>query len=116
MTPTTTTDPRLAKIAMLNDLARTAMGVCSTVFQTSGINALAPADQSAIREKVETYSDFSEGNNPWGERDFGSFMHGEDKIFWKIDYMSSDLRFGSDDPADVSVTRRVLTIMLAEEY
>jgi len=37
-------------------------------------------------------------------------------VFWKIDAYDSELRFGSDDPADPAVTRRVLTIMLASEY
>ena len=37
-------------------------------------------------------------------------------VFWKIDAYDRTLEFGSDDPADPSVTRRVLTIMLASEY
>jgi hypothetical protein len=42
------------KIAELNDLCRKAMGVAGRLFQTIGIDALPLADQSAIREKVET--------------------------------------------------------------
>lgn len=54
----------VAKIAALNDLCRTAMGVGGRVFMTSGIAALSPADQSAIREKVETFDAFDVDNDP----------------------------------------------------
>jgi hypothetical protein len=107
---------RIEQIAALNDLARTAMGVASRVTQTDGIRALSSADQSTIRERVETFCDFNEDNNPWGERDFGTFMHNDDKIMWKIDYFDKALEFHSDDPVDPHKTTRVLTIMLAEEY
>lgn len=103
-------------IARLNDLCRTAMGVAGKLFQTQGISALPPAEQSAIREKVETFSDFSEGNDPFGERDFGAFEHNGQRIFWKIDYYAPDLMHGSENPADPKQTVRVLTIMLADEY
>jgi hypothetical protein len=104
------------RIAELNNLARTAMGICSRARQTSGISALPPAVQSRIREKVETFSDFTPGNDPHGERDFGAFEHDGERIFWKIDYYDKALEWGSEDPANPQVTTRVLTIMLAEEY
>ena len=104
------------KIAQLNDLARTAMGVACRLIQTSGISALPPAEQSAIREQVETFNDFKEGDNPYGERDFGAFDHNGQKVFWKIDYYDKTMEFGSDDPSDPKQTTRVLTIMFAREY
>ena len=64
------------EIARLNDLCRTAMGIAGKLIQTEGICALPAADQSAIREKVETFKDFSEGNDPYGERDFGAMIRG----------------------------------------
>jgi hypothetical protein len=109
------TDTKKA-IATLNDLCRTAMGVAGRVVQTSGICALSQADQSAIREKVETFDAFRPDNDPYGERDFGAFEHNGEKVFWKIDYYDATLTYGSEDPSDPKQTVRVLTIMLASEY
>ena len=104
------------RIGELNDLARTAMGVASRVVQTQGISALSLKAQSAIRERVETFDAFTDDNNPWGERDFGSFEYDYETIFWKIDYFDSSYEYGSEDPSDPIKTFRVLTIMLASEY
>jgi Protein of unknown function (DUF3768) len=105
-----------AKIAQLNDLARTAMGVASRLVQTAGICALPAEEQSAIREKVEKFTDFNKGNDPYGERDMGMFNHNQNRIMWKIDYYDRKFEMGSEDPSDPKQTSRVLTIMLAEEY
>ena len=110
------TNDTTKKVAELNDLCRTAMGVAGRLVQTSGINALPSADQSAIREKVETFDAFTPGNDPYGERDFGGFDHDDERIFWKIDYYDTSLTYGSEDPSDPKQTVRVLTIMLASEY
>ena len=106
------------RIAELNDLCRTAMGVAGRLVQTPGISALPPQVQSAIRERVETFSDFNPDNDPHGERDFGAFnIPGvRERIFWKIDYYAPDLMGGSRNPEDPRQTVRVLTIMLASEY
>ena len=109
-------DTTTKKIAELNDLCRKAMGVAGKVFQTAGICALPLADQSAIREKVETFDAFNPDNDPHKERDFGAFEHNGERIFWKIDYYDRDMAAHSTDPTDPEVTTRVLTIMLAEEY
>jgi hypothetical protein len=120
---------RAERIARLNDLARRAMGIASAVVATEGISALSEADQSRLRELVETFDAFTPGNDPYGERDFGTIYQGVDgvwstsrpvdvaaTVFWKIDAYDRELRFGSEDAADPAVTRRVLTIMLASEY
>jgi Protein of unknown function (DUF3768) len=92
------------------------MGVAGRLVQTTGINALPLVDQSAIREKVETFNAFTPDNDPHGERDFGAFTHHGEKIFWKIDYYAPDMQRGSEDASDPKQTVRVLTIMLASEY
>ena len=121
-----------ARIARLNDLARRAMGVACTAVATVGFRSLSASDQSRVRELIETYDAFDEDNNPHGERDFGCvYQLGDgqwtterprmcdderERVFWIFDYYDRDLRFGSDDAANPAVTRRVLTIMLADEY
>lgn len=109
-------DERTQRIAELNDLARTAMGVIDRAVMTSGIAALGPELQSEIPERIETFSDFNEGNDPYGEHDFGSVTVDGVKVFWKIDYYDNEFEYGSEHPEDPAQTRRVLTIMLAEEY
>jgi hypothetical protein len=107
---------RTRQIAALNDLCRTAMGVAGRLFHTSGISALPPQDQSAIRAKVETFDVFTPDKDPHGERDFGAFEHNGERIFWKIAYYDTTMSKGSEDPSDQKQTVRVLTIMLASEY
>jgi hypothetical protein len=104
------------RIAELNDLCRTAMGIGGRVLQTQGISALPPRVQSAIREKVELFDCFTKDNDPYDEHDFGAFEHEGERILWKIDYYAPDMEHGSENPADPKQTARVLTIMLASEY
>lgn len=107
---------RRPSIAELNDVLRTTF-LTGTVILTPGIRALPDAVREEIITKVRTFDDFSEDNDPYGEHDFGSFNEpGADKVFWKIDYYDRDYCNGSTDPTDPKATRRVLTVMLAEEY
>lgn len=103
-------------IAEQNDNARKALGVGCRLVQTAGIDALPAADQSRIRELVELFDTFTEDNDPHGEHDFGAFVHNGRRVFWKIDYYDINYQYGSESPEDPKQTRRVLTIMLAEEY
>jgi Protein of unknown function (DUF3768) len=123
---------RTARIARLNDRARQAMGLACTAFVTVGFRSLPDADQSRVRELIETYDAFDEDSDPHGERDFGTIYQLGDgrwtkerprlrddereRVFWKLDYYDRAMRFASEDAADPAVTRRVLTIMLADEY
>lgn len=69
-----------------------------------------------LAQLVADFYDFTEQNDPHGERDFVVFEFHQHKLFWKIDAYNQDYSMGSDDPADLSKTYRVLTIMLSEEY
>ncbi len=107
-------DPKTQAIAALNDALRWRPGPGWTC--TAGVHALGPDVLAQAAAAVGAFDDFGEDNDPHGERDFGALRIRGKRLFWKIDYYDLDLRYGSPDPADVAVTRRVLTLMLAEEY
>ena len=105
----------IAQIAALNDAFR-ANSALGTFVLTTGIRANMPQDVAAIINKVRTFKDFNEGDDPYGEHDFGAFDFKGKKIFWKIDYYDHSFDFASPDATDPAVTNRVLTIMYADEY
>ena len=102
-----------ATIAALNDAARTTLTGCRVVI-TQGIANL--GDVGEIFERVASYTDFNQQNDPHGEHDFGSFECAGQLVFWKFNYYDLDLLMHSPDPTDPTVTCRVLTMMLAQEY
>jgi hypothetical protein len=101
-------------VAALNDAFRRQPGLGWML--TAGVHALGPAFVGAAVAAVRGHDRFDKDDDPYGEHDFGAVVVERRKLFWKIDCYDLDLVFGSPDPADPAVTRRVLTIMLAEEY
>ena len=83
---------------------------------TTGVKALLEGDVTPLLKALADYDSFDEDNDPHGERDFGDLDYAGAELLWKIDYYDTQLKYGSPDPANSDVTRRVLTIMLAEEY
>lgn len=107
------------QIRALNDQARAAgPGPDDAVLwlTTTGVNQLGPVAVAAAIQRVRTFDQFDQGNDPHGEHDFGAFDLQGERLFWKIDYYDRSLQEGSPDPADEAVTCRVITIMLALEY
>ena len=105
----------MSRIRELNDqFRRTFTG--GQVMLTRGVQALGEEAVAEVLTAVRSFSIFSPDNDPYGEHDFGSFEHRGQKVFWKIDYYDKNVEYASPDPADPTVTTRVLTIMLAEEY
>ena len=102
-------------ITLLNDQARTTLSNCKLII-TRGIDLLGEEVVDYILNLVKNFDDFSERSNPFGEHDFGAIEYEGNTVFWKIDYYDLDLMNHSPDPSDPHVTRRVLTIMLGEEY
>ena len=106
---------RSTVISELNDSFRRSL-VGGRVVMTAGVAALSGAARAEAVRTVQTFDAFSADNDPHAEHDFGSFDLAGQKFFWKIDYYDQTLQFGSDNPADPTITVRVLTVMLAEEY
>ncbi len=102
-------------ITALNDRFRkTLFG--GKVLLTAGITAFSQEQQQAILAQIQSFTDFTSENDPYGEHDFGTFEYHGVRIFWKIDYYDLSLTYGSEHPEDPTQTVRVLTVMLAEEY
>jgi hypothetical protein len=104
------------EIRRLNDSFRRSLSGGGKRLMTAGVGALPYSDQAAILVKVMAHDCFPEGDDPYGEHDFGAFDHAGQRIFWKIDYYDPTEEFGSQDPSDPAKTVRVLTILLADEY
>ncbi|EEA95240.1 conserved hypothetical protein [Pseudovibrio sp. JE062] len=83
---------------------------------TQGVLSLPAEGQSALLEGVRRFNSFNADNNLYNEHDFGNLKHAGVTYFWKIDYYDQDLQFGSPDAADPNVTKRVMTLMRADEY
>ena len=118
---TTTTISRAEAIARLNDRARNGFDRSAKIMYTriclgtfcgddtaSGLIAQAELLKAVRNHKFE--------NDAHSERDFGALEFRGEKMFFKIDYYDPDLTYGSEDAADATQTRRVVTIMLASDY
>jgi len=103
------------RIRELNDAFRTTLaeGKCAV---SAGVSELGIPFATAAAAAARAYQDFTPDNDPDGEHDFGAFIMEEQRLIWKIDYYDPTLRYGSRDPSNPVETKRVITIMLAEEY
>jgi hypothetical protein len=108
-------DTKTERIRTLNDELRHHL-TGGLAVMTSGVAALGQDAVERIVKTIAVYDDFCHANDPYEEHDFGSFEAEGKKIFFKIDYFDRTVTYHSPDPSDPSVTERVITIMLAEEY
>jgi len=76
-----------------------------TLVVTGGLATAFPDDLPSILTKVKDFDEFTEGNDPWHEHDFGAFDYKGETIFWKVD------DYNGNEGYDL-----VLTVMLASEY
>jgi hypothetical protein len=103
------------RIRMLNDELRQHL-LRGGAVMTPGIAALGSEAVKRLVQTIATFDDFCTANDSHGEHDFGAFEFDGKPVMFKIDYYDKGLTHHSPDPADPSVTERVITIMLDDEY
>ena len=110
----------IQRIAQLNDAFRRGdPSVPGQRFVTAGVYHLLKQLEIPVEtliQKVAQFDDFNDANDPHGEHDLGAFEFHGHQLFWKVDAYDQGYARGSDDPTDLSKTRRVLTMMLADEW
>ena len=105
----------VAIIRQLNDRLR-CQGIGGLVVITQGVKALGEIGVANVMRSVMAFGAFTRDNDPHQEHDCATIDVDGRQIIWKIDYYDKNLAHHSPDPTDPSVTERVLTIMLAEDY
>jgi len=105
----------VGRVAALNDILRRSLSG-GTLVLTAGVVALGRERQQIILDAIAAFDGFETDNDPYGEHDFGAVEAAGERIFWKIDCFDRNRACASPDPADTSVTARVLSVMLAGEY
>ena len=106
MRPEIVIDP---KIAHKNDVFRK-LGFGVTM--TCGAAEL--PDIIGLMQKIRDFNEFNESNDPYGEHDFGKVTWYSRVVYWKIDYYNDKLTC-FEEPLSPTC-KRVMTVMLAEEY
>ena len=106
---------RQDKIRELNDAFRRTLTGGSLLI-TAGVMAFDATAQGRIIDAVRAFTAFDDGNDPWGEHEFGSIDVEGERLFFKIDYYDKTRAMHSTDATNPAVTERVMTIMLADEY
>ena len=81
------------------------------LVMTQGIRAeFSAEDILEILMQIKNTDKFDDGDDPWKEHDFGSFVFKDERIYWKFDYYDDELEYFKENGT------RVLTVMLASEY
>jgi predicted esterase len=105
-----------ARKVLASNIAYVAQKAHNQLVITHGVGARGWDFIARALAAVRDFADFTPENDPHGEHDFAIFEIDGMQLNWKIDYYDRTLKYGSEDPSDPEKTRRVLTIMLAEEY
>ncbi len=110
---------RREAIAKQNDAFRKMILLDESVGRwvvTRAVYAEGPAFVAACILAVRKFEDFTEEMDPYGERSMGRLEPEGKTVWFKIDLYDVDYEGGSDDPSEVTKTRRVLTILFPSDY
>ena len=115
-----TTISRAETIAKLNDRCRHGLDRTARILITRSClgefaNGSTLGGLLAQAELIATVRKHDFAGSDAVERDRGQLEFRGATVFFRIDYYDLDLTYGSEDPADPRVTRRVMTIMLRED-
>lgn len=107
--------PFVMRIRSLNDAFRiNRQG--GKVFLSPAVTAKGDAFKEAALRSVAEFDGFTEEHDHLGQHDAGLVNVDGERLFFRIDYEDRNTGERSFDPADTEKTRRVMTILLAEEW
>ena len=110
---------RDSTIGRLNDRCRQGLDRTARIVVTS--TCLASSSDDTTGSRVLAHAQLLRGLRQCdfdprdAERSRGRFTVQGVEVHFTIDYYDTTLEWGSEDPADASVTTRVLTLMLRED-
>ena len=83
---------------------------------TDSMVALGYEKCTEVLQAIAAYDGFTADNDPPGLHDFGCVTVAGEPYFWNIDYLDKSEMSESADPADASVTVRILEIMSSSDF
>jgi hypothetical protein len=120
VTPRPPEEAALSPVARLNDAFRASIngagGPPGRVVVTRAVAASGDGFVARALEAVRAFATFTDDNDPNGEHDFGAVCVDGVTLWFKIDVYDAGYEFGAEDPADPVASRRVLTILLPDDY
>lgn len=90
------------------------------IVMTQAVAALRPAWMVKAMAAIQRFDDFNEDNDPYGDHSFGAVeitVGDETKTIWfKIDLYDWNLEYGAEDPTNLELTKRVMTVLFPSDY
>lgn len=100
------------RIAQLNDQFR-ARGLGNGWILGAHVRSLDAESLLQLLGKIQAFTGFPK-NDP---HNFGAVeLDRDEEYFWEIEYFDHEQKYQSADPSNPCVTRRVMTVMRADEY